>query len=170
MNTSAPVTVFGASGHARVVIDVLRAAGETVRACLAPEAGEPFAGVPVFEENAGIAELKGLPNPRVIVAVGDNALRRRLAESARAHGFEVISVVSPHAYVADDVAVGSGTVIVHGAVVNPGSTLGEDVIVNTGATIDHDNILEDGVHVAPGRTWPATSPSDPAPSSESAAR
>lgn len=150
MSTPRTVTVFGAGGHARVVIDVLRAAGHTVTACLAPTASEPLDGVPVIDEDAGIAELQRTVRPRVFIAIGDNVLRRKTAMTARSLGFDVISVISPHAYVASDVNVGSGTIIVHGAVVNPGTTLGEDVIVNTGASIDHDNVIEDAVHIAPG--------------------
>lgn len=144
------VIVYGAGGHARVALDVLRLCGFSVLACLAPKAGRDIAGVPVFGEDVGLELAASRGCDRAFVAIGDNVVRRRVAMNARKLGFEVISAVSPHAYVASDVQVGSGSLIVHGAIINSSSRIGEDVIVNTGATVDHDNDIGHGTHIAPG--------------------
>jgi sugar O-acyltransferase (sialic acid O-acetyltransferase NeuD family) len=86
----------------------------------------------------------------VVVAIGDNRVRLAKTRGLLAAGATAVSLVHPRAYVACDVQVGPGTVVLAGAVVQPGSRLGAAVIVNTGATIDHDCVLGDGVHVCPG--------------------
>ena len=141
--------MFGAGGHARVAIDVLRAAGEDIRACLAPIAGGFISGVPIWEELGTLTALAGAEQ-RVFIAIGKNSLRRQIAQDARNRGFEVISAISPRAYLAPDVAVASGVLVVHGAIVNSLAVLSDDVIVNSGATVDHDNFIAEGAHVSPG--------------------
>jgi UDP-perosamine 4-acetyltransferase len=145
------VFLFGAGGHAKVVVDVLRRQGIGVVACLEPHPGiDALDGIPVLPEEEGLARLRAQGHERAFVAIGDNALRRRIAARARENGLTLINAISPTAIVAPDVHLGSGILLVHGAIVNAASRLGDDVIVNTGATVDHDNVLGDGAHVAPG--------------------
>ena len=54
------------------------------------------------------------------------------------------------ARIGTDLAVGEGTVIMAGAVINCGTKIGTHCIVNTGATLDHDNKISDFVHISPG--------------------
>jgi UDP-perosamine 4-acetyltransferase len=148
--TRGSVVVFGAGGHARVAIDVLRSDGWTVVACVAPGGDGDVSGVPVVDESA-VASLRDKRSVRFAhVAIGDNGMRQRIADAAVEQGFELATGISGRAYVADDVVVGSGSLVVHGAVVNVGSRLGRCCIVNTAASVDHDGVLGDFVHVAPG--------------------
>ncbi len=148
--TSRSVALFGAGGHARVAIDVFRSAGWTIEACIAPGGGDDVSGVAVLDEAVAIPYLKDRSVMFAHVAIGDNGTREAIAARAVAAGFELATGVSPQAYVAADVQVGRGSLVVHGAVVNVGSRLGAGVIVNTGATVDHDSAVGDFVHIAPG--------------------
>jgi UDP-perosamine 4-acetyltransferase len=147
----AEVFLFGAGGHAKVVIDVLRRQGAHVVACLEREPHtDAVDGVPVLIESTGLPQLRADGHRSAFVAIGDNQLRRRIATRARDDGLELINAISPLAIVAPDVTLGTGILIVHGAIVNAGSSIGDDTIINTGATIDHDARIGVGVHVAPG--------------------
>lgn len=149
-STRGTVIVFGAGGHARVAIDVLRADGWTIVACVAPGGGDDVAGVPVVDDSA-VASLREERSVRFAhVAIGDNGVRQRIADAAVEQGFELATAISTRAYVADDVTVGSGSLVVHGAVVNVGTMLGRGSIVNTAASVDHDGVIGDFVHIAPG--------------------
>ncbi|MCU1527035.1 MAG: perB [Frondihabitans sp.] len=148
---SKEVFLFGAGGHAKVVIDVLRRQGVHVVACLEPEPRvDSVGGIPVLIESTGLPQLRADGHDRAFVAIGDNHLRRRIATRARAEGLELINAISPLAIVAPDVELGTGILIVHGAIVNAASRIGDDTIVNTGATVDHDARIGAGVHIAPG--------------------
>jgi len=147
--------IWGASGHAKVVADIVRLAGRFEVAGFFDDVnphppGASFLDAPLY---GGIGDLRSLRSrgvDRLIVAVGDCAARLRLAAAAREQGFVLTTAVHPGAVVAGDVRIGAGTVVAGGAVVNPGTVLGENVIVNTGAVVDHDCVVEDGAHICPG--------------------
>lgn len=148
------VWVVGAGGHAKVVADVLRAAGWQVAGLFDDAAdlqGQEFRGAQVLGAVADLpaqAEQKGIRN--FIVALGNNALRLRVGRELEAQGLTAVTAVHPSAILAPDVVLGAGTVIMPGVCINAASTVGAHVIVNTRAAIDHDAVIADGVHIAPG--------------------
>ena len=149
------VVIIGGGGHAKVVVDVLRQSSRMCpRVCVAKrgEDGKSVLGVPVICDETIFEHLLRTGINKAFVAVGSNRLRVRLIETTRDAGFDMISVVSHRAYVADGSRVGSGALIMPGAVVGADAVLGDGVIVNTGASVDHDNQIDDGCHIAPGAT------------------
>jgi sugar O-acyltransferase (sialic acid O-acetyltransferase NeuD family) len=139
--------VLGASGHAKVVIATLQAAGwEVVSAWDDSEQrrGEEVLGVPILGPLEGAAEAGA---DGFVIAIGDNRDRRRIAEAL---DLPWISVVHPAAVVHPSVALGPGAVVFAGAVIQPDTEVGRHAIVNTAASVDHDCRLGDFVHVAPG--------------------
>lgn len=142
-----PLYVIGAGGHAKVVV-------ATAEAC-----GWPIAGVldddPTRWGRDVLGHVVGGPSTGVlddaralcVIAIGDNAVRRRLAAGARC---EFATLVHPRAVVHASVVLGPGTVVFAGAVIQPDARVGSHAIVNTGASIDHDSTLGIAVHIAPG--------------------
>jgi acetyltransferase EpsM len=149
------VVIWGASGHALVVADIVRLAGqfEVIGFLddLSPERrGHRFCGATVLGGSEELQGLYGRGVHHVLIAVGDCKARIRLAASAREHGFDLALAIHPCATIASDVQIGAGSVIAAGAVINPGSVIGENVIINTSASVDHECIVEDGAHICPG--------------------
>lgn len=144
--------MFGASGHAKVVLDILSLCGWEVLGVIDDNPalrGSSFLGIPILGDSTRVAELRETVS-HAIVSIGDNAVRVEKAAFLRSLGFELATAVHPRAVVSSGVVVGPGTVIMAGAVVNADTVIGSSVIVNTGATVDHDCELGEGVHVAPG--------------------
>lgn len=149
------LVIWGASGHALVVADIVRLGGqfEVVGFLddLDPERrGRGFCGATVLGGYEELRELYGRGVRHVIVAVGDCGARMRLAASAKEWGFELGTAVHPCATIARDVQIGGGSVIAAGAVINPACVIGENVIINTCASVDHECVVEDGAHISPG--------------------
>jgi len=145
------IVIWGASGHALVVADILRLSGMYEIAGFVDDVDPrrhdtSFHGVPVMSREqlfqSGVEFL--------IVGVGDCASRMKLAEVACERGFTLATAIHPRAVVAADVEIGPGTVVAAGAVINPGSRIGANAIVNTSASVDHECVIEDGAHVGPG--------------------
>jgi len=149
------VLIIGAGGHGQVVADILFRMREHDGAVdpigyLDDDPslhGQQILGLPVLGTSA---DLAGVAHDAVIVAIGDNAVRRRLFEQLSANGEQLVTVIHPDSVVAPDVTVGPGTVICAGVVINPGSVVGSNVILNTSCSIDHHNLIGDHVHIAPG--------------------
>ena len=82
----------------------------------------------------------------MIVAIGDNAIRKRVAEFTK-HPF--VNAIHSSAIISPRVKMGVGNMILHGVIIQAETEIGNHVIINTGAQVDHDCIVEDYVHIAP---------------------
>lgn len=149
------VIILGAGGHAQVVADVLlraRQAGANYEPIGFLDddprlTGTMILGLPVL---GTIAQLTEFSHDAILVAIGDNEIRARIFEIARACGERAITAVHPAAVLASDVCLGEGVVICAGVVINTGTVIGNNVILNTGCTVDHHNRIGDHAHIAPG--------------------
>ena len=148
------IVVYGAGGHAKVVLDVIEKSGAYTIAGLLDDsaelAGEMRSGYRVL---GGDAIFRGLIEGGVkgmVVALGDNVRRRAVFHSACAAGFELISAIHPSVILGGRVKVGAGSVLVAGVVVNVDAEIGDNVIVNTSASVDHDCQIGAHVHLSPG--------------------
>jgi sugar O-acyltransferase (sialic acid O-acetyltransferase NeuD family) len=136
--------LYGASGHAKVIISCLQSNGRTVQGIFDDDPARKFLGtVPVL----GSYQPDHDHERALIIAIGDNEIRRAIAGQVR-HPFGRAVHVS--ALVDPSVRVGEGSVIIHRATIQADATIGRHVIINTSASVDHDCRLADFVHVAPG--------------------
>lgn len=140
MGVKNKVYLYGASGHAKVVMDIARLAYYEVP-CL-------------IDDNSQVTELAGIPvihnagdlSP-IIVTIGDCKIRKLIVQ--RLGNRQYLTVVHPNAVKAESVNIGYGTVVMAGAIMNPYVTVGNHCIINTGASLDHDVKIGDFVHIAP---------------------
>ena len=136
------VLLQGGGGHAKVVLDVLLSEGIIVPALVdAKFTGDVF-GVPRMKDYDPTFERDAF----VIVAIGDNVIRKQVAELTK-HRFT--NAIHRSAIISSSVAMGSGNMILHGVIVQAQSMIGNHVIINTGAQVDHDCVVEDYAHIAP---------------------
>jgi acetyltransferase EpsM len=146
-----PIVIFGCGGQGRVVADILIAAGTPPAGFLDDRPPAAFVdGVPVLGSSHCMEQPHFLRTYAMIVALGDQRLRRRSALLVLDRGGRLGIAVHPKAVIACGVAIGPGSVVMAGAVINTGSRIGRFAIVNTGAVLDHDTLIEDGVHISPG--------------------
>lgn len=147
---SADVVIYGAGGHGRVILDILRCQGtHRVVGWIDDQATGSRLGLPVLGGLTRLAE--DVPrDTEIILAIGENSRRERLSVEVQSLGFRLAVAVHPSARLGESVELGPGTVVMAQAVLNPGARAGENVIVNTAATVDHDCVLDDLVHLGPG--------------------
>jgi sugar O-acyltransferase (sialic acid O-acetyltransferase NeuD family) len=86
----------------------------------------------------------------LVVAIGNNRVRKRVFESAEAAGFALPSIVHPSAVVSRRAVTGEGWCIMAGAVVGTEAVLGRGCVVNVNASVDHHCRLEDFAHLGVG--------------------
>ncbi len=149
------VLIIGAGGHARVTADILlrmRDAGQGIAPVgflddNATLVGSRYLDLPVL---GVVADRAAIPHDAVIVAIGNNLMRRSLFERLSREGEAFATAIHPKTIIAPDVHVGGGTMICAGVIINTGAIIGDNVILNTGCTVDHHNRVADHAHIAPG--------------------
>ena len=142
--------LYGAGGHAKVILDILQSFGISVKGVF--DDNPPNAKLRIMKVADGIRLLgEGFPelDAPLIISVGNNARRAELASLIKAN-YGV--AIDRSAVVASTATIGVGTVVLHGAIVQADSQIGSHVLVNTAASIDHDNIIGDFAHVSPHAT------------------
>jgi len=116
------IALYGRGGHAAVIASML-----------------DYCDIAYYEGAA--EENQGIEQP-VIVAVGDNATRKKIVDGLDAEFAQSVSYEGPIS--------GIGSVVMRGAIIQARVTIGDHAIINTGATVDHDCTIGDFAHIAPG--------------------
>ncbi len=147
---STGVVILGGGGHAKVVIESLRASGETVVAIVdADPTPRAVLGVPVVGDDLALADLRGQGLAKLFVAIGDNRLREKLGRKAREQGFALVNAIHPSAVISPTARIGEGVAVMAGVAINADSVIGDLAIINTGAVVDHDCRLGAACHLGP---------------------
>jgi sugar O-acyltransferase (sialic acid O-acetyltransferase NeuD family) len=137
------VILQGGGEHARVVLDCLLDQGANVLGLFDPKySGSLFDRPQLGEYNPAL-----FPEAKAVVAIGDNAIRKKVA-GFTAHDFA--NAIHPSSIRSSFIQLGVGNMILHRAIIQAQSTISNHVIVNTGAQIDHDCVIGDFVHLGPG--------------------
>jgi UDP-perosamine 4-acetyltransferase len=148
---------FGAGGHAKVVIEVLRDMGSwELVGILDPKTelhGKTLLGIPVLGGDEKIQDLKARGVLHFFVGVGtvgDSEPRIRIYENALSEGLTPVTAIHKSAFVSPTALLGKGISVMAGAVINAEARIGDNVIVNTAAIVEHDCEVGDHVHIATG--------------------
>lgn len=137
------ILLYGASGHAKVILEILEEKGITVDG--------------IFDDNNTLIELLGYrilgsytdelaAGRPLILSIGNNAVRKKLNEKLNGPW---ATAIHPRAVISRRSRVGEGTVVMSGVSVNSEVQIGKHCIINTNCSIDHDCELGDYVHISP---------------------
>lgn len=145
--TAGRVFVFGAGGHAKVIVEILEAEGRRIGGVF----DQNLAAGPVWHYQVASFPA-GFDNSvdELVIAVGHNPVRRDLAKSLDVTTFG--RAIHPSAIISSRAQIGVGTVVMAGVKINADARIGDHCIVNTGASIDHDCVIGDFAHISPGVT------------------
>lgn len=135
--------LFGASGHAKVILDVLFSNKIMVSA--------------VLDDNPKVATLSDIPvlhsrqfqfseGQKFIISIGNNSIRKRIVENTP---FDYYTAIHSEASVSSFAFIGKGTVVMPQAVINSDAMVGQHCIVNSRSVVEHDCVLDDFVHISP---------------------
>lgn len=131
--------LYGASGHGKVIKEILAAQGIAVKAFVDDDDTiHQLCGIPVLHHADGLQPI--------IVSIGINKTRKKIVERLFCQ-FGV--AIHPSAVVSPTATIGEGSVIMPGAIINADVVIGKHCIINTGASIDHECVIGDYCHIAP---------------------
>jgi sugar O-acyltransferase (sialic acid O-acetyltransferase NeuD family) len=142
--------IIGAGGHGKVVADI------AMKMSL-------WSDIAFLDDNATVKSNSGFPilgriaqaldfkdNTDFFIAIGNNAMRRKLQEWLESHRCSFVNLIHPTAVIAPDVEIGLGTSIMANVVINSATVIKKGCIINTSSSIEHDNTVGEFVHVSPG--------------------
>ena len=148
------LVIVGAGDHGRVVLELLRAAGEQPDGFVEPAHAEGI-GQRTVDGAAMLGDLvdctgwlKG--GTRFVVALGDNRARQAAFLRCTELGLVPVAAVHPTAHLLAGAVIEPGAMVCAGAVIGVAARVEANAIVNTGATVDHDNRIGAHATVAPG--------------------
>ena len=148
---------MGAGGHTRASIDVIELEDRFAIVGLLglpDEVGTRVLDYPVIGTDDDLPELaKKIGNAMVTLGqIKTPESRMRLFRQLEASGCGLPAVRSPRAQVSRHARLGTGTIVMHGAVVNAGAEVGRNCIINNQALIEHDVSIGDHCHIATAAT------------------
>ena len=147
--------IVGAGMQGRMVAEIWRRAGAPQELLFLDDDsahwGTAVADIPVVGPLDSLDELDRT-DVSVIVAVGNNFIRTRIAARLGEYEIHFATVIDPSAVVASDAMVAPGSVIGPQAVIHTGAEVGNHVVVNAAAVVEHDSVLESGVTLSSGVT------------------
>ena len=140
------VIFIGAGGHAKVLASILEVTAFELIAVFTPDkTKERFFGV----KNEGDYSTNVHPEAKFLIAIGDNATRKKISQSI-SHAFA--QAIHPSAQIDRLVQLGQGVQVMPSVVINRATKIGHHCIVNSNATVEHDCTIGDFVHIAPAAT------------------
>ena len=134
--------LYGASGHAKVIIDILRANQIEINGLVDDNPNvQELLGISVLHQSNGLSPF--------IISIGNNQIRKTIAEQLK---ISFGKAIHPSAIISPNSLIDEGTVVMQGAIVQSCATIGKHCIINTGASVDHECVIEDYVHISPHAT------------------
>lgn len=148
--------IVGAGGHGKAVCDIARLLGKwkTINFLDDNNSTKSELGIDVIGSFNDVR--KYLSDHDIIIAIGNNTKREKYFTILEKMGAVMPTIIHPKATLAENVIVGTGSVIMAGVIINTFSKIGKGCILNTASIIGHDNYIEDFVHVATGSTLAGT--------------
>lgn len=137
------ITLYGAGGHCKVVVDILQTIGYSIEK--------------IVDDNPSSLSLLNIPVAfpeeefgSTIITIGNCQVRKNIVDRIKVKKY--VTAIHPSVIIASNVFIGEGCTIVHGAIVQSCSSIGQHCIINTKASVGHDAIIHDFVHIASGAT------------------
>ncbi len=141
---------MGANGHGKVVFDVAQRIGVYENIYFLDDDSK------LVRENKLVIGSSGLAFEHkeecdAIIAIGNPIHRRCIQDNYEQSGINIVTLIHPESVVSEKVVqIGSGSVIMAGAVIQAETEIGKGVIINTSSSIDHECKIGNYAHISVG--------------------
>ncbi|MFI3163505.1 MAG: acetyltransferase [Bacillota bacterium] len=137
------VVIIGASGHGKVIADIIIKSGDKVVGFLDDDTTKKIWNIPTLGAVCDYAKYAS--DCKFIVAIGNNTIRKNIMETLECDWYNAIH---PTATIGYGVEYGNGIVLMANAVVNSDAKICDGVIINTNASVDHDCQIGKCAHIS----------------------
>lgn len=138
--------LFGASGHGKVIIDIVKSSIKDIEIDAVYDDNpkeKTIVDLPVFKADATI--LNDI-NSLWLVSIGNNKFRKIVSEKIKG---KFLKAIHHRAVIGIATEIGEGTVVMANAVINTNAKIGKHCVINSGAIVEHDCVINDFSHISP---------------------
>jgi acetyltransferase EpsM len=146
MSLTNRILLYGASGHAKVICEILEAQRRIP--CGLIDDNPNVTSLLDYKVYNTLQQAAWQADDQFIISIGNNRIRKMIAQK-KLNEVTFTNAIHPSAVISPRGAIGQGTVVMANVSVNVHSNIGDHVILNTNCSIDHDCTVEDFVHISP---------------------
>jgi len=145
------IILLGAGGHCKSCIDVIEKENKYKILYIIDKNNkrDKLLNYKIISENL----LEKKKNLYAFVAVGqikNYKIRQKLFNKLLSLNFKIPFIISPLSYISPRATIGSGTIIMHGVIINADVQIGKNCIINTNSVIEHGVKIKDHTHISTG--------------------
>ena len=112
---------------------------------------EKIDNVSVFKDRETVKLSKIYRNFLLTIGkIGKSRIREKKYNELSSLDIELVSLISPTAYVSTSADIAKGVNIMHQALININVTIGENTIVNSQSLVEHDSSIGSHCHISTG--------------------
>lgn len=150
------ILVFGSSGHACVIIELLEKLDYEILGCVdsfQPK-GKKVLNYEVLGDEFILSDISKFQTNKICIAVGNNSNRKMVYEKLISINPQITfpNIISQTANISKTVIFGIGNVIMDNVILHSNAKLGDFNLLNTSSIIEHDCQLENFVSISPNAT------------------
>jgi sugar O-acyltransferase (sialic acid O-acetyltransferase NeuD family) len=147
------IVLIGGGGHCKSAIDVIEQEAKYNIAGIVDNTkilGSEIFNYKVIGNDYDLSNLsKKYKNALITLGQIKSANQRiKLYELAEQAGFSLPTIISPYSYVSKHSSIGSGTIVMHGVVINADVKVGVNCIINSKSLVEHDCNISDHCHIS----------------------
>lgn len=138
--------LFGASGHGKVIIDIVKSSIKDVEIEAVYDDNpkeKTIVDLPVFKADSNV--LNDI-NSLWLISIGNNKFRKIVSEKIKG---KFLKAIHHRAVIGMGAEIGEGTAVMANAVINTNAKIGKHCVINSGAIVEHDCIVNDFSHISP---------------------
>lgn len=142
--------ILGYSGHAFVVLETAKEADIDIKYYCEKKEYQYNPYRLHYMGNESDADFDWNSVDAFVLGIGDNIIRKKVAELILLKKKEILNVTHPLAVISLTSKFGVGNFISANVIVNALAKIGNFCILNSGCIVEHECVIEDTVHIAPG--------------------
>ena len=151
-----PVVIYGCAGLGKSVLHALLASGRRVLGFVDDFTNTQLPRLYSVHDHSVLPFEQMLAAQgryaEWVVAIGENGVRKFISQKLQRLDLPFATVIHPSAEMGLGVSVGSGSIVLPGAVIGCDTQIGRHAIVCARTSIDHDCVIGDYVYISPGST------------------
>jgi len=135
------IFIYGASGHGKVIADIVQASGFIFGGFIDDD---PAKNCLSWKDFCALHAQGSLA-----LGIGSNHIRSAIAEKIKQAGYTLPVLIHPTAVISPSAVLKEGTVVMPLCIVNADTKIASGAIINSGSVIEHDCSIGEYVHISP---------------------